>query len=102
MWFVLVINSVLTGLALFFSAATTNYWQAWVYLGMGTVSSVLLTLAVIKDPVLLESRTRFGPTAETRTIQKIIVLCAGFPAVAAFIADFRGRARNQPSDGCPG
>jgi protein-S-isoprenylcysteine O-methyltransferase Ste14 len=85
MWFVLVINSVLIGLALFFSAGTTNYWQAWVYLGLGTVSSVLLTLTVIKDPVLLESRTRFGPTAETRTIQRIIVLCAGFPAVAAFI-----------------
>jgi hypothetical protein len=70
MWFVLVVNSVLIGLALFFSAGTTNYWQAWVYLGVGTVSSALLTLAVMKDPVLLESRTRFGPTAETRTIQR--------------------------------
>ena len=85
MWFVLGINSVLIGLALFFSAGTTNYWQARVYLGVGTVSSVLLTLTVIKDPVLLESRTRSGPTAETRAIQKIIVLCVAFPAVASFI-----------------
>jgi protein-S-isoprenylcysteine O-methyltransferase Ste14 len=39
----------------------------------------------MKDPILLESRTKFGPTAEQRLIQKIIVLCAGLPAIAAFI-----------------
>jgi len=85
MWLTLVITSVLIGLTLFLAAGTISYWQAWAYLGVGVVSSVLLTLAVVKDPILLESRTRYGPAAEKRTTQKIIVLCSGIPAVATFI-----------------
>ncbi|MGZ6249312.1 MAG: hypothetical protein ACXWMC_06840 [Syntrophales bacterium] len=85
MWFELIIASVLIGLALFLSAGTINYWQAWVYLGISAVSGVLLTLAIIKDPVLLENRTKRGPAPEQRPIQKIIVLCTGLPAIAAFI-----------------
>ena len=85
MWFLLVIAFVIIGSALFLSAGTINYWQAWVYLGVVAVSSVLLTLSVIKDPILLESRTKIGPTVEKRPIQKIIVLCAQLPHIAAFI-----------------
>ena len=85
MWFLLVIAFVIIGSALFLSAGTINYWQAWVYLGVGAVSSFLLTLSVIKDPILLESRTKIGPTVEKRPIQKIIVLCAQLPHIAAFI-----------------
>ncbi len=86
MWLGLVITSVLIGLALFFSAGTTNYWQPWVYLGIGAVSNVLLTVFVTNDPILLENRTKMsGPIGEKRPIQKIIVLCTGLPAVAAFI-----------------
>jgi len=84
-WFQLVIACVLIGFALFISAGTIAYWQAWVFLGVLAVCSVLLTLSVIGDPILLENRTRDGPTAETRSIQKIIVWCTGLPAVAAFI-----------------
>ena len=85
MWFDLVVTSVLIGLVLFLSAGTIDYWQAWVYLVVGVVSGILLTLSVTKDPMLLESRMKRGPSAEKRPIQKIIVLCTGFPAVAAFI-----------------
>ena len=85
MWFGFVIASVLIGLALFLSAGTTNYWQAWVYLGVGAASGVLLTLSILRDPILLENRTKGGPAAEQRSVQKIIVLCMGFPAIAAFI-----------------
>jgi protein-S-isoprenylcysteine O-methyltransferase Ste14 len=84
-WFGLVMSSVLIGLALFLSAGTINYWQAWVYLGVGAVCGVLLTLYTIKDPVLLEGRTKGGPTAEQRPIQKIILLCAIPVGIAAFI-----------------
>jgi len=86
MWTALVVTTVLIGLALFISAGTIDYWQAWVYLGVGAVSSVLLTLSVIKDPLLLESRTKGGPASEKRPLQRVIVLCAGVPAIAAFIA----------------
>ncbi|MGO9686950.1 MAG: hypothetical protein ACLP2X_00180 [Syntrophobacteraceae bacterium] len=85
MWLALVVVFVLMGLALFLSAGTADYWQAWVFLGAGAVSGILLDLFIMKDPILLESRTKFGPTAEQRPIQKIIVLCAGLPAIAAFI-----------------
>ena len=85
MWLKLVVTSVLLGLTLFLAAGTINYWQAWAYLGVAVVSSILLTLSIIKDPILLESRSRYGPSAEKRPIQKIIALCCGILAIAAFI-----------------
>jgi protein-S-isoprenylcysteine O-methyltransferase Ste14 len=98
MWLLLVVASVLIGLTLFLVAGTINYWQAWVYLGVNAVSSVLLTFYITKNPILLENRTKFGQ--EKRTIQKIIVLCAGIAAVAAFIVpalDRRFGWSNVPS-----
>lgn len=85
MWLVTVTSSVLIAIALFLSAETIDYWQAWAYLGVSAMSSVPLVLFISKDPILLQNRTRAGPTAEKRTIQKIIVLCAGLPAIAAFV-----------------
>ena len=105
MWLALVVVFVLMGLALFLSAGTADYWQAWVFLGVGAVSGILLDLFIMKDPVLLESRTKFGPTAEQRPLQKIIVLCAGLPAIAAFIVpalDRRFGWSNMPLLAFPG
>jgi len=85
MWLELVVGFVTIGLVLFLAAGTFNYWQAWVYLGAAAVSGILLDLYVMKDPKLLENRTKAGPAAEKRTIQKIIVLCAGIPGIATFI-----------------
>jgi protein-S-isoprenylcysteine O-methyltransferase Ste14 len=99
-WLWLVVSFVLIALVLFISAETLNYWQSWVYLCVGAVSSVPLTLYVIKDPILLENRTKAGPSAEQRPIQKIIVLCVGIPAIAAFIVpglDHRFGWSNVPS-----
>jgi hypothetical protein len=100
MWLEFVAISVLITLALFLSAGTIDYWQAWAYLGVNAVSSVLLILLRSKDPILLENRTKAGPMAEKRTIQKIIVLCAGLPAIAAFVVpglDRRFGWSNVPS-----
>jgi protein-S-isoprenylcysteine O-methyltransferase Ste14 len=99
-WLEAIAFSVLIALALFLSAGTIDYWQAWVYLGVNALSSVPLILFISKDPILLENRTRAGPTAEQRTIQKIIVLCAGLPAIAAFVVpglDRRFGWSNVPS-----
>ncbi len=85
LWFQLVVISVLIPLALFLSAGTIDYWQAWVYLALNAVSSVPLILLISNDPILLENRTDAGPAAERRTIQKVIVLCAALPAIAVFI-----------------
>ena len=82
-WLWLVASFTFIALALFLSAGTLNYWRAWVYLCVGAVSSVPLTLYIVSDPILLENRTK--ATAEQRPIQKIIVLCTGFAGIAAFI-----------------
>ncbi len=84
-WFTLVMTFVVIALALFASAGSVDYWQAWVFLGIGFASSALLTSFISRDPALLERRTKGGPTSEQRPAQKIIVLFAGLPAIAAFL-----------------
>jgi protein-S-isoprenylcysteine O-methyltransferase Ste14 len=85
MWLGLVVTFVIMGLALFLAAGTLNYWQAWIFLGVLTISSVLLTLSMIKNPTLLENRTKYGPAAEKRTVQKIIVLCLGILVLTTYV-----------------
>jgi protein-S-isoprenylcysteine O-methyltransferase Ste14 len=84
-WLGFVVAFVFMGSALFLSAGTIRYWQAWIFLVVGAVSSALLTLYMMSDPVLLENRMKYGPAAEKRPLQKIIVVCAGLPAIATFI-----------------
>ena len=84
-WFGFVITLVLIGLALFLSAGTIHYWQAWVFLGVVVVTSIPVTRYITKDPILLANRTTGGPTVEQRPIQKIIVWTLGFPLIATFI-----------------
>jgi len=100
MWLGLAVSFIFIGLTLFLGAGTANYWRAWVYLVVGVVSSILLTLYLIKDPILLENRTKGGPVAEQRPAQKLIVTCAGISAVASFVVpalDRRFRWSNVPS-----
>lgn len=85
MWLRVVVTFVLIGFALFLSAGTFNYWQAWIFLGAVALSSGLLTLTMTKDPTLVENRSKVGPAAEKRTVQKIIVSCAAIPAIAMYI-----------------
>jgi protein-S-isoprenylcysteine O-methyltransferase Ste14 len=82
-WLSLLMSFALIGFALFLSAGTIQYWQAWVYLGVSALSSVPLTLYIVNDPILLENRTKAGPAAEQRLTQKII-LVAGLPVIAAW------------------
>jgi protein-S-isoprenylcysteine O-methyltransferase Ste14 len=85
MWLSTIVSFTLIALALFLSAGTINYWQAWVYFGVGIVTCIPLLLYIANDPILLENRTRGGPTVEQRLIQKIIVWCLAIPGVAVFI-----------------
>jgi protein-S-isoprenylcysteine O-methyltransferase Ste14 len=80
-----VVSFALIALALFLSASTTRYWQACVFFGVGAGSSILLTLYIINDPILLKNRTNVGPTAEQRPIQKMTVLCLALPVIATII-----------------
>jgi protein-S-isoprenylcysteine O-methyltransferase Ste14 len=59
---------------LFIPAWTLAYWQAWTFLAIYFVSSLAITLYLMKqDPRLLERRMSGGPTSEKEPTQKIIM-----------------------------
>src|SRR5262249_19733271 len=65
------------GTAIFLSAGTLRYWEAWVFLIVFSIATALLTFDVWKhDPALLERRMQIGPAAETRPVQKLAVTLA--------------------------
>jgi protein-S-isoprenylcysteine O-methyltransferase Ste14 len=54
-------------LALFLSAGSLRYWQAWLFLAVWTVCVAFITVYLLKyDQRLLTSRVQVGPTAETQ------------------------------------
>jgi len=66
---------ILMGAIIFVAAGTINYWQAWIYLTLFTIASLLTTIYLIRnDPELLQRRMRGGPTAEKRPLQRVIML----------------------------
>jgi len=80
----LLVLLVVMGAVLFVSAWTFNYWQAWVFLSVFGLSSLAVTVYLMKnDPKLLKRRMHGGPTAEKELSQKIIMSAAsiGFAAI---------------------
>lgn len=80
-------------LALFVPAGSIRYWQAWLYLAVFALCTLLITAYLVKnDPSLLASRVQVGPVAETRKSQQIIQSFASLFFIALFIVpglDFR-------------
>src|SRR4030095_5987550 len=67
--------AMVCGALIFGAAGTLDYWQAWIYLNIFTVASLLITLHLIKrGPELLQRRMRGGPAAEKRSTQRVIML----------------------------
>lgn len=59
---------------LFVPAGTLHYWQAWVFLGVFAVVSLVPTVVLGRiDPAAVDRRRRAGPRAETRPVQKVVV-----------------------------
>src|SRR5262245_19088990 len=76
-WFSLLILAVVMGLLLFVPAGTVRYWPGWMYLLIFFGAAVLTTRYLLRhDPALLERRMKGGPTAETRPVEKVIILAA--------------------------
>jgi protein-S-isoprenylcysteine O-methyltransferase Ste14 len=74
------------GALLFLPALTLDYWQAWAFLGVFGISAVAITLYLMKkDPMLLERRTRGGPTAEKERSQKIIQTITAMMFIAVLV-----------------
>jgi protein-S-isoprenylcysteine O-methyltransferase Ste14 len=80
-----LIGLAIFGLLLFWPAGTVDYWQAWVFIAVFTISTIVPSIyLLITDPAALQRRMQAGPAAETRTIQKIISAVA-FLSVAAIM-----------------
>jgi protein-S-isoprenylcysteine O-methyltransferase Ste14 len=88
------------GLALFLSAGSLSFWQAWVYLAVFSICVILITAYLARyDPRLLASRVQAGPVSETQKSQQIIQSFAGLFFIALFIVpglDFRFHWSNVP------
>lgn len=74
------------GVALFWPAGTFNYWQAWVFIAVFMVATLVSSLYLsIKDPAALQRRLRAGPTAETRLVQKVVISATVLSVLAVLI-----------------
>src|SRR5690349_10165582 len=73
-------------LALFLSAGSLNYWQAWVYLAVFAGCTILITAYLVKnDRELLAGRVQAGPIAETQRMQQILQSLASLFFIGLFI-----------------
>src|SRR3984885_15148370 len=78
--------SAMLGLALFVSAGTLRFVEAWVFLALFLAASLAITVYLAKsDPALLERRTQAGPVAEKELSQKIIQGVASLAFVATIV-----------------
>ncbi|OBK81099.1 isoprenylcysteine carboxylmethyltransferase family protein [Mycobacterium sp. 1164985.4] len=70
---------------LFIAAGTLDYWQAWVFLVVFNLAGWLPSIYLMKtNPAAFERRMR-GATAETRTVQKIVIYGWLLSVPAAFL-----------------
>ena len=82
-----LLELVIFGAILFLSAGTFNYWQAWVFLVVFAVSTWIPAIYLLRtNSVALQRRMHAGPTAETRTVQKVFILGWYFSLAAIFVA----------------
>ena len=79
------VATIVIAVALFLAAGTLAYWQAWIYLAIAALTSIPIVRLFANNPTLRENRTRAGPAAEQRPIQKLIVLVGAIPVIAIFI-----------------
>jgi protein-S-isoprenylcysteine O-methyltransferase Ste14 len=71
---------------LLWPAGTLNYWQAWVFIAVFIVSTLVPSIYLaVKDPAALQRRMKAGPTAETRTLQKLVITGTIVAVVAVLV-----------------
>lgn len=69
-----ILGLIALGMILFLPAGTLNYWQAWVFIAVFTVATIVPTVYLYRtNPAALQRRMHAGPRAEARTAQKIII-----------------------------
>ena len=74
------------GLLLFLPAGTFHYWQAWVLLAALVIPTWIPGIYLLRtNPAVVQRRTRGGPTAETRGVQKVVAGCVWLTAATMFV-----------------
>jgi protein-S-isoprenylcysteine O-methyltransferase Ste14 len=74
------------GLLLFLPAGTLNYWQAWVFIAVFAIATLAPSVYLaVNDPAALQRRMRAGPTAEQRTVQKVVISATIVAVVAVLV-----------------
>jgi protein-S-isoprenylcysteine O-methyltransferase Ste14 len=74
------------GVLLFVPAGTVSYWQAWVFIAVFLVATLVPSMYLaVHDPAALQRRMRAGPTAETRKVQKIAITCTVVMVMAVLV-----------------
>lgn len=81
-----IVGTVMFGSMLFLPAGTFNYWRAWVFLVVFALSTLIPSIYLLRtNPAALERRMRTGPVAETRPVQKVVIVVAGLSLVALIV-----------------
>ncbi|MCW2511236.1 MAG: putative protein-S-isoprenylcysteine methyltransferase [Mycobacterium sp.] len=81
-----IISVAFFGLALFWPAGTFDYWQAWVYMAVFVASTLGSSLYIaVKYPAALQRRMKAGPTAETRPVQRVVMVATIASVVAQLV-----------------
>jgi protein-S-isoprenylcysteine O-methyltransferase Ste14 len=63
------------GVLLFWPAGTFDYWQAWVFIAVFIVATMVPTVYLaVKHPEVIKRRMTSGPWAETRLAQRLITV----------------------------
>ena len=71
---------------LFWPAGTLNYWQAWVFIAVFIVCTLVPSAYLaVKDPAALQRRMKAGPTAETRSVQKLVMTGTILAVIAVLV-----------------
>lgn len=73
-------------LILLLPAGTLHYWQAWVFIAVFTVATIVPAAYLARtNPAALQRRMRAGPRAEPRTAQKFIITGSFLGLFAAMV-----------------
>jgi protein-S-isoprenylcysteine O-methyltransferase Ste14 len=82
----MVFGLLFFGVALFLPARTFHYWQAWVFIAVFMVATMGPSFYLaVTAPDALRRRMQAGPTAETRPVQRILVIGIIVMSVAMFV-----------------
>jgi protein-S-isoprenylcysteine O-methyltransferase Ste14 len=74
------------GVLLFLPAGTVAYWQAWVFIAVFTVATLVPSAwLAVRHPDVLRRRMKAGPTAESRPVQKLVMSGTLVAVVAALL-----------------